>query len=99
MKNNVYNVDQIIPTVEGDINNKVIYYSSKFNEYGIPIHDGENGRASSYILIEYCPWCGKELPESKRDEWFELLEELGFDCPFEDDIPQKFKTSEWYSKE
>jgi hypothetical protein len=26
-------------------------------DFGIPIHDGGN----SYIKIEYCPWCGKEL--------------------------------------
>ena len=77
---------------------KVVYYSSKFNEYGLPIHDGENGRATSYIQIQHCPWCGKKLPESQRDEWFDCLERLGFDSPLEslDEIPSKFKTSEWY---
>lgn len=38
---------------------KLVYYSSKFNEYGLPIYDGENGSASSYVIIQYCPWCGK----------------------------------------
>lgn len=26
-------------------------------QYGIPIHDG----GSSYIRIDYCPWCGAKL--------------------------------------
>ena len=26
-------------------------------QYGIPIHDG----GSSYIRIDYCPWCGASL--------------------------------------
>lgn len=75
--------------------NRVILFSSAFREYGIPVMDGKV-YSSSYILIEYCPWCGKRLPESKRYEWFEVLEKLGYDSPFEQDIPEKFKTSEWY---
>lgn len=41
----------------------------------------------------------KKLPKSRRDEWFDCLESLGFDSPFEDfdKIPSRFKTSEWYS--
>jgi hypothetical protein len=27
--------------------------------YGIPIHDG----GSSYIRIDYCPWCGAKLED------------------------------------
>ena len=76
--------------------NKVIYYFSNFREYGIPIRDGKSD-ISSYILIEYCPWCGQKLPASKRIEWFEELEKIGYDNPFEQDIPQKFKNSDWYN--
>jgi len=39
-----------------------ILYISKFNEYGIPVLDG----GSSYITLEFCPWCGTKLPPSKR---------------------------------
>ncbi len=75
---------------------KIITYSSRFNEYGIPVCDGGN----SYIIISHCPWCGKELPKSKRDEWFYELEKLGFEEPmFDDSIPEQFKTAEWYKKE
>jgi len=77
---------------------KLVYYSSRFSEYGLPIYDGENGKATSYVLIQYCPWCGKRLPQSRRKEWFDSLEKLGFDSPFEnfDHIPEKFKTDAWY---
>jgi hypothetical protein len=29
--------------------------------YGLLIHDGEDGHASSVIAINYCPWCGQKL--------------------------------------
>ena len=31
--------------------------------YGIPVHDG----GSSYITINYCPWCGQCLEEG--EDW------------------------------
>lgn len=74
----------------------IVFYSSKFNEYGIPIHDGENGRITSYIQIQYCPWCGKKLPDSLREKWFDEPEKLGYDDPLNDDIPEEFKSDKWY---
>ncbi len=35
----------------------IIKHSLKRKEFGIPIHDG----GSSYIKINYCPWCGQKL--------------------------------------
>ena len=40
----------------------IVDYWNKYDEYGIPVHDG----GTSMIVIEYCPWCGKKLPPSKR---------------------------------
>ena len=76
--------------------NGIIYYNEVFDEYGIPlIEDGV-----SYILIKCCPWCGKALPTSKRSAWFEQLEKIGFENPlFRDDIPQAYKSSEWYTQQ
>ena len=42
-------------------NQKGINYDSvvtkRRGNFGLPIHDGGN----SYILINYCPWCGSKL--------------------------------------
>jgi hypothetical protein len=53
-----------------DCPDNLIFYSSKFDEYGIIVHDG----GSSFIEISFCPWCGAKLPMSKRDLWFDTLE-------------------------
>jgi len=71
---------------------QLVIYSSRFNEYGIIIHDGGN----SYSVIYYCPWCGKELPKSKRDLWFDTLKARGFDNPTRQKIPAEYQTNEWY---
>ncbi len=70
----------------------LIHYSKTFDEYGIIIHDG----GSSYVGIDFCPFCGTKLPESKRDLYFSTLEKLGFDNPWEQDIPEEFNSNLWY---
>lgn len=75
-----------------DCPDNLIYYSVKFDEYGIIIHNG----GSSFSHIQYCPYCGSKLPYSKRDLWFDLLEGLGFDTPFEQGIPEEFTSDRWY---
>jgi hypothetical protein len=73
----------------------LVKYSSQFDEYGLIIHDG----GSSTLEIYFCPWCGKKLPESKRDRWFDKLEELGINDPSEENIPKEFLSDEWYLKD
>ena len=34
-----------------------IVFVSRTKKYGVPIRDG----GSSFLIIKYCPWCGKEL--------------------------------------
>jgi hypothetical protein len=72
----------------------LISYIDKYDEYGIIIHDG----GTSSISFSFCPWCGKKLPESKRDLWFDILEKMGFDNPTEQDIPNEFHNIEWFKK-
>ena len=72
----------------------IIKYNKKFDEYAIAVNDG----GTSVILIQYCPWCGKKLPTSKREKWFEELEKIGIDNPFEDQIPIEFKSDIWWKK-
>jgi len=70
----------------------LVLYSEQFDEYGIIVHDG----GTSLRVISFCPWCGTKLPESKRDRWFEELSALGFDEPFEQDIPSAYRSGKWY---
>ncbi len=70
----------------------VIYWSPRFDEYGLIIHDG----GASYVVVEHCPWCGKKLPKSKRERWFKELERLGFEEPLFADVPSSFESDEWY---
>ncbi|MFD7882173.1 DUF6980 family protein [Streptomyces bauhiniae] len=68
----------------------LIEFSAKFQEYGLIIHDG--GTSSS--TIAFCPWCGRRLPASQRERWFEELERRGIE-PGEDDIPAEFEDERW----
>lgn len=69
--------------------NLELSYFPKFREYGINYSGGE-----SYQVIDFCPWCGKKLPESMRDAWFERLDELGMEP--EDDIPVEMRSDAWW---
>jgi hypothetical protein len=40
-----------------DCPDAIIHFSKTHKTYGIIIHDG----GSSYIKIDFCPWCGKKL--------------------------------------
>jgi len=66
----------------------VIAYDPRFDEYFIRTD-------SVRVNISHCPWCGRRLPESKRDLWFEELERLGFERPLEQGIPAAFRSGEW----
>ncbi|MFK4085164.1 DUF6980 family protein [Kribbella sp. NPDC020789] len=73
-----------------DCADALVHFSARFQEYGLIIHDG--GR--SVISIDFCPWCGRRLPESQRDRWFDELERRGID-PDEDEIPAEFLDGRW----
>jgi hypothetical protein len=76
-----------------DCPDSLICYIPKFDEYGIIIHNG----GSAFSQIQYCPFCGSKLPESRRDEWFDKMEELGIDDFASADIPEEYKTDQWFS--
>jgi hypothetical protein len=73
----------------------LIYYDPKFDEYGIIVHDG----GASYAAIDFCPFCGARLPESRRDLWFEKLQEMGIDPWDSEARPPEFETDEWYRQD
>jgi hypothetical protein len=70
-----------------------IKYVPHFREYGISVRDG----GSSFQVLAYCPWCGRKLPRSLRDEWFARLDELGLD-PEDQSIPRDMKSDRWWRK-
>lgn len=72
----------------------IIDYSPQLDEYGIVVHDS----GCSYIIIKYCPWCGKKLPDAKRDLWFEELENMGIENPLEDNIPEQYQSDKWWKQ-
>jgi hypothetical protein len=90
----VFYLSEGIDTDPYDNPDVIIVHNIKFDEYGIPIQDG----GTSFIKIKHCPWCGSKLPESKRDLWWDTLKNLGFDNPFEQEIPKEFDSDEWYKQ-
>ena len=74
---------------EGEV---AIYYIPKFREYGVKVLDG----GTSFVLIQYCPWCGQKLPESLRDRWFDEIERFGLE-PDDSEIPQKYLSDQWWN--
>jgi hypothetical protein len=67
-----------------------IRYLPKFREYGVLVLDG----GSSHITIHYCPWCGRSLPASLRDKWFEAIESRGY--ALQNEVPDEFDSDEWW---
>lgn len=74
-----------------DCHDATIHYDEVFDEYSIPHGDG-----NSQLTINNCPWCGTKLSESKRDLWFDTLESIGYDDPWDQEIPEKFKSKSWW---
>lgn len=76
---------------------KVLNYVPNFNEYGLLIRDGEDGYASSHIVIAFCPWCGAGLGPSYRYAWFDKLDAVGLEP--EDDLPAELTDATWWQRE
>lgn len=77
---------------------RVVKYFVETREYGI--------QASEYIvqMLKFCPWCGKQLPPSLREKFFDVLE-LEYEIitnagDYKDrpDIPEEFRSDKWWKK-
>ena len=53
------------------LNNNIIFYSDKFDEYGIVMND-----EVSFLLIGYCPWCGKNCRTARESNGLWSLKNL-----------------------
>ena len=90
-----------------------IQYSPIFREYYIYVIDWwipiEEIRETKDLItatqrIDYCPWCGTKLPNSLRDQYFEILQNehvqeidiLGIKDNKK--VPEEFKSDKWWKK-
>lgn len=71
-----------------------IGYDPKFREFYLDVPD-----TGSYIVFNYCPWCGARLPISLREEWFDRIFALGLDGPEDSRIPEDLRSDAWWAKE
>src|SRR5436190_14845271 len=96
-----YNGPYCCLTMNAEISNKgtILCYDQKYREYGIKIP-----KSTGCMLMDHCMFCGKKLPLSVRDEWFDILEkEYGLEDPYwpkqnKKKIPKEFLTNEWWKK-
>jgi hypothetical protein len=68
-----------------------LIYVDQFREYGIRIFDG----GSSFLVIDFCPFCGASLPPRLRKEWFERLERLGLEIE-DPRLPDEMRDGSWW---
>ena len=89
-----YHVTQPCPQHEDpwDCPDVVVMYFPRFDDYGIPIRNG----GSAVMPIQHCPWCGVQLPDSKRRRWYAELEALGIEDPWIAEIPEEYNTDQWW---
>lgn len=81
-----------------------ILYVPNTREYGIRILGGDYkldpdiDKDYTFLIIDFCPWCSKKLPESLRDRLFYELEKLGVDPAEPETVPEKFSDERWISE-
>jgi hypothetical protein len=73
----------------------LIKYFSKFDEYYLTLP-----RARGVMVLRFCPWCGKKLPDSRRQQWMDEMDKLNIPDPlFSEAIPRVYQSDEWYREE
>jgi hypothetical protein len=80
--------------METQIENGLVLYEERYDDYSLLVRD--HGEMMVVQQIWYCPWCAKKLPKSMRHQWFHELEAMDID-PFDDPVPERYKTKEWRS--
>jgi hypothetical protein len=68
-------------------------YDERFREFRIVETDGEVGQA-----IRFCPFCGTELPQNLRSEWFDRIWALGLEVE-DTNIPERLLSEAWWRQE
>jgi len=68
-------------------------HDTRFDEYYI------SRTGSSVQVLRYCPFCGGSLPASRRDQFFDELEEQGIEFELGDDdkgLPERYRKPYWW---
>ena len=85
---------QVVPESSRSIApDRPVTYDPVFDEYRLAWHDWD----SSGAPIRHCPWCGRRLPESKRDKWYTALQALGL-SPDDTRLPARFRSDTWWTQ-
>jgi hypothetical protein len=94
----MYTCCEDIRIILSDSRNNIHYYNV-FREYYI-----QTKRNTVILDIPFCPWCGKQLPSSLREKFFDVLE-LEYkistnagDYKDRPDIPEEFRSDQWWKK-
>jgi hypothetical protein len=89
-----FDMDSMLDKSDGEPIYKIEYDLST-REYFLESVEG-------YICaIQFCPWCGFQLPKSLHNTWFDMIEALGIDPWISEEkekIPAEFLTDEWWKK-
>lgn len=91
MRTNVRPVTEPPVLVASD---RPVVYDLVFDEYCL----ANPGETIVVELIAFCPWCGAELPASKRDRWFAELRRRGC-TPDDPDLDARFQSDRWWQGE
>jgi hypothetical protein len=67
-----------------------VIYSPRFREFGVLVDGGPSKQ-----LIEFCPFCGAELPSSLRVRFFDELDRMGLELE-DPDVPLDFRSDAWW---
>ena len=74
-------------------------YSPVYRIYFLPL----KGMKAVGQPINYCPWCGKKLPNELKSKFFEIVKreygiEPDIDILKNPSLPEEFKSDEWWKK-
>ncbi len=70
-----------------------LYYDPCDRSYYI-----ESENKKSVYVIEYCPWCGTKLPTYLGGVMVDYILEAGYEGFDDPNLPEEFKTDEWWKK-
>lgn len=82
---------------DGSPAEKPIVYCRRFDEYILSLPEN----CDVGMILYYCPWCGKKLPESKRRKWFDELDSMGIEFSLfdTDQVPPSYLSDAWWKND